>query len=529
MPASLASTLSRRRFGLLAMGGGAYLLGGCTGSMRTLSSLPPGIAPVGPAPRIEDGLERAVPEEQGVSSEAVLAFLADVRTAGLELHSLMLMRNGKVVAEGWWWPYRADRIHMTHSATKSVTAAAVGLAMAEGRFGLDDRVVSFYPEFVPADASANLKAMTVRDLLVMETGHDVETSGSAWRPLDGSWVAEFMKIPVVHTPGTFFKYTSASTYMLSAIVSRTTGQSTADYLRPRLLDPLGIDRFTWDSSPGGISTGANGLSWQTASMLKFAALHAQDGLWNGSRVLPENWVATATRRHSAGEDEYGYGYQWWMGPGRAYYALGLFTQMAVVFPDHGASLAIFGAIKGSKKLKPLIWKHFPSAFSESRIPASDAAEALRRRTAELRLLPALMGSSSPLEARLSGQRFAIAPNDQDVAWVSFDFSDGRCAYHMVDSHGDHRIVAGFGEYLEQDTSMTGNRLHHEYHPDTMRVVAGARWISSDQLEMTWQFVETAFRDTVLCTFRDGGVSIDRSVNLNSNETRLPLLQGRAGG
>lgn len=506
-------TLSRRHFGMLMMGGCAYALGGAP-----LSAMA--------RPQIRDGLPRSTPERHGLSSDTVLAFLDDVQSAGLELHSFMLMRHGDVLAEGWWWPYAPKRIHMTHSATKSVTAAAVGLAMADGLFGIDDKVVSFFPQYVPADASANLHAMTVRDLLTMQTGHAVETSGSVWRPIDTSWVAEFMRIPVAHQPGTFFKYTSAASYMLSAIISRTTGQSTEAYLRPRLFDPMGISRWAWDSSPGGISTGANGLSWQTSAMLKFAALHAQDGMWNGQRLLPADWVKAATTRQSVGDTTGAYGYQWWMGPGSAYYALGLFTQLAIVFPEHGVSLAIFGAIKGSSKLKPLIWKYFPASFGAAPLPRSAATGLLAHRTADLRLLPSLKRSPSPREKLLRGRRFKMAPNDQNVDWVSFDFHGGRCDYRMADDHGEHRITAGLSDYVEQDTSMTGARLHHEYRPDRLRVVAGARWLSDNQLELTWQFVESVFRDRVVCTFDGDSVSIDRSVNINSAETSLPRLQGQ---
>ncbi|HEX8416262.1 MAG TPA: serine hydrolase domain-containing protein, partial [Methylobacterium sp.] len=182
--------VSRRRFGTLVMGGGAYLLAG--GCARRIGPGP--VASVGPAlhgaaTAHPDGLLRSMPEEQGVSSAAILAFLAEVEAAGLELHGMMLMRNRHVVAEGWWWPYRADRVHITHSLTKSVTGCAVGLAIDEGRFGLDDKVAGFFPEYLPAGASANQRAMTVRDLLTMQTGHVVETSGSVWRPIETSWVA----------------------------------------------------------------------------------------------------------------------------------------------------------------------------------------------------------------------------------------------------------------------------------------------------------------------------------------------------
>lgn len=518
---------TRRRIGQLTMGTGAYLLaGGCARPLAQGMGLPPGVGSVR-TDVYRDGLPRSTPEAQGVSSERILAFLADVEAAGLELHSFMLMRNDHVVAEGWWWPYSPGRIHITHSLTKSVTAAAAGLAIDEGRFGFDDKVASFFPEYVPADASANLRAMTVRNLLTMQCGHDRETSGSAWRPIDTPWAAEFFKIPVVHQPGTHFQYTSAASFMLSAIISKTTGRSMADYLRPLFMEPLGIDRWHWDSSPGGVSPGGNGLTWNTAASLKLGALHASGGIWKGKRILSEAWVRAATTEQTPGDNDGAYGYQWWMGPGRAYFALGLFSQFAIVFPEQNAVLALFSAINGSKKIKPFIWKHFPAAFGDATQPGPAAVE-VRRKTAGLRLLQPLAGVAAPAAAAavLSGKRLTVAPNDQGVEWLSFDFAGGACTYRMRDAHGEHQVTAGFADYLEQDTSMTGNRLHHEYRPERQRVVAGARWLSPGRLEMTWQFVETAFRDTLVCSFVDGGVSVDRRVNVNSAETSLPTLTAR---
>lgn len=521
-----AHGFSRRRFGSLAMGGGLWALtAGCAPVLARAGALPPGVAPAVLSDGYRDGLTRSAPEIEGVSSDAILAFLNDVDAAGLELHSFMLMRHEKVVAEGWWWPYQPGRVHITHSVTKSVTATAVGLAIDEGRFGLDDKVVSFFPEYVPANANENMRAMTVRNLLTMQCGHDKETSGSAWRPIDTPWAAEFFKIPVPHQPGGHFQYTSAASFMLSAIISKTTGGSMADYLTPRFMEPLGIDRWRWDTSPGGISPGGNGLSWNTSASLKLGAVHASGGMWNGNRILSEQWVRAATSEQAPGDADGAYGYQWWMGPGRAYLALGLFSQFAIVFPEHNAVLAIFAAIKGSKQIKPIIWKHFPAAFGTPSKPDASAAE-LKTRTASLRLLPPLAATTSPVAARVGGHRFAVAPNDQGVEWLSFDFADGACTYRMRDANGEHVVTAGLSDYLEQDTSMTGNRLHHEYRPPSQRVVAGARWTAPDTLEMVWQFVDTAFRDTLICKFTGHGVTVDRSVNVNSAEMRLPLLTGR---
>eukprot|EP01032_Pedospumella_encystans_P014482 gene14482-16625_t len=284
------------------------------------------------------------------------------------------LRRGQVLAEGWWEPYGPQRRHMTHSLTKSVTVCAVGMAVAEGRFGLDDKVVSFFPEHLPPVVSPNLAAMTVRDLLTMRTGHAAMTSGSVWRQIRTSWIAEFFKIPVVNPPGTQFVYTSAATYMLSAIVTKTTGQPVADYLKPRFFDPLGITGYEWEVGPEGISPGANGLSWKTVDSLKLGILHAQNGLWNGRQVLTKEWVDAVHQPHTKDK----YGYQWWLGPNGAYNADGLFGQYAVVFPAHDAVLAINAALPPKAGFNAgLLYKHSPAAFENAPADGGRASAALR--------------------------------------------------------------------------------------------------------------------------------------------------------
>jgi CubicO group peptidase (beta-lactamase class C family) len=511
--------LSRRAFGSLLVTGsvGASLplwLDGCAtigarGSSRTVSP---------------DGLSRSSPESQGVDPRAIPSFLDDVAALGLELDSFMLYRHGQVVAEGWWWPYRADRVHMMHSLTKSVMVSGVALAMEEGRFGVDDKVISFFKDDLPAKIDDKLAAMTVRDLLTMRTGHAVETSGALWRPIHTSWAAEFFKIPIVYQPGTKFVYTSAASYMLSAIVTKTTGQPLRDYLEPRFFKPLGIRGLQWDLDPSGkINPGGNGLSWTTADSLKLGAVYAQNGMWEGRRILPAKWVREAsTAQVETGE----YGYQWWLGPNKAYYALGLFVQMSIVFPEHDAVLAVTAAINGSKLLLPTLWKHFPAAFGDPTPVDAKADQTLRERCSELRLLPQLTHTTSAAARRISGRTFEVASNEDDVRSLRFEFAASHCIFSLTDARGEHQVKVGLRDWIEGDTGMTGNKLHHEYQPDVMRVVAGARWVDEQTFEMTWQFVESAFRDRVVCRFDGDSMTLDRSVNVNEEATKLATLHGK---
>jgi CubicO group peptidase (beta-lactamase class C family) len=484
-----------------------------------------GDRPVGDRAAFDDGLTRAEPSAVGIDAAAIEAFIDDLATTGLEIHGLMLHRHDRVVAEGWWWPYRADRPRVMHSATKSFTACAIGMALEEGRFALTDTVVSFFPEFLPATVDDRLAAMTVEDLLTMRTGHATETSGAGWRGIATSWIAEFFKIPVVHQPGTVYVYTSAASYMLSAILTRTTGETLHGYLKPRLFEPLGIAGEHWDIGPDGLNPGGNGLTCRTADLLKLGILHAQNGIWNGRRLLSEDWIAAATRSHGDGE----YGYHWAIGKDGAFSAIGVFLQMAMVFPRHGATLAVIAAInEGSRPIMPLIYKHFPTAFKDAPIAGAQAADtALKQRLAGATTPKILKNRPSALADKISGVPFRVEPNAAGVTEVRFDFSDDTVTFHVITAAATYIVVAGLGRWIEGETGMRGADLHHGYRLASARVVAGAVWRYEATLEMCWIFAETAFRDTVICHFDGDRVTVNRGVNVNSAALTQPVLTGVA--
>ncbi|MBI2302704.1 MAG: serine hydrolase, partial [Armatimonadetes bacterium] len=295
-------------------------------------------------------LPRATPESQGIPSAAVLAFL-DHADAHLDaLHSFMLLRHGRVVAEGWWEPYQPADPHMLFSLSKSFTSTAAGFAIAEGLLTADDPVVLFFPEDLPNPVSPNLAAMRVRHLLSMSTGHAEDTLGPVVRSTDGNWVRSFLACPVEHKPGTHFLYNSGATYLVSAIVQSLTGQTVLDWLTPRLLDPLGITGAFWESCPRGINTGGWGLNLKTEDIARFGQLYLHDGLWEGRRILPAGWVAEATRKHVPNGDDpesdwcQGYGYQFWRSKCQAYRGDGAFGQFCVVLPEADAVVATTSGI-----------------------------------------------------------------------------------------------------------------------------------------------------------------------------------------
>jgi hypothetical protein len=196
-----------------------------------------------------------------------------------------------------------------------------------------------------------------------------------------------------------------------------------------------------------------------------------------------------------------------------------------VFPRHDAVLALTAGIPEQSHFNTLVFKHFPAAFSDT-AASDDRATALRKRTGALRLLPPVAATHSPVVRHVSGKRYLIGDNPDRVESMQFDFTDDACLFTLEDHRGVHRIKAGLGRPLEDETTMTGNKLHHEYDLDRMAVVATGAWQDERTFVMTWVFVETAFRDTVVCLFEGPAVRFDRSVNVNSGATSLPTLIGR---
>ncbi len=242
-------------------------------------------------------LPRSTPEQQGISSAGILSFIEALEKSMMEFHSIMIIRHGYVVAEGWWAPYAADLTHTLYSLSKSFTSTAIGLAISEGKFKLDSRVVSFFPDEAPKEISGNLAAMTVQSLLTMSSGHAKDTIPLLRASSDPDWVKTFLSLPVEFQPGTHFVYNTGATYMLSAIIQKVTGKTTEEYLKPVLFDPLGIEGYDWEKSQQGITTGGYGLRITTEDIAKFGQLYLQKGMWNGKQVVPAGWVADASASH----------------------------------------------------------------------------------------------------------------------------------------------------------------------------------------------------------------------------------------
>lgn len=321
-------------------------------------------------------LARSTPEAQGIPSKAILGFIEAADKINT-LHSFMIVRHGKVIAEAWWKPDAAEKPHVLASLSKSFNATAVGLAVHEGKLSLDDPVLKFFSADAPADCSENLKTMKVRDLLTMSCGHATEPKTAG-----GPTVKQFLAHPVPHKPGTHFQYNTLGSYTLSAIVTKATGQTTLEYLKPRLFEPLGIEHPQWDSSPEGYSLGGYGLKLCTEDIAKFGQLYLQRGKWNGKQLVPQEWVDQATRKQVPNEEEshakigidwqQGYGFQFWRCTHNAFRGDGAGGQLCLVLPDQDVVVAITAQTGSFQDEMNAVWDNLLPACRNEALPEDGA-------------------------------------------------------------------------------------------------------------------------------------------------------------
>jgi len=340
-------------------------------------------------------LPRSAPEAQGVSSAAIADYIEAADRQVNTMHSFMLVRHGHVIGEAWWKPEAPNKPHTLWSLSKSFNSTAVGLAIEEGKLSLDDPVLKFFPGDAPADPSDNLKAMTVRDLLTMTCGHETEPKSVGGGPS----VKAFLAHPVPHKPGTHFQYNTMGSYVLSAIVTKVTGQTELEFLKPRLFEPLGIEDPTWDTSPEGYSLGGYGLKLRTEDIAKFGQLYLQKGMWDGKQLIPRKWVEQATSKQVPNDQEshakmgadwtQGYGFQFWRCTHNAYRGDGANGQFCIVIPDKEVVIAITAQTGDMQRELNVVWDKLYPAFQDKALPEDAAGqEKIKQVVANLEAHPA---------------------------------------------------------------------------------------------------------------------------------------------
>jgi CubicO group peptidase (beta-lactamase class C family) len=485
-------------------------------------------------------LPRSAPASQGADSRGIAAFIDAVEAApDIDLHSLMVLRHGQLIAQGWWAPYTPDRKHHLYSLSKIFTSTAVAFAVAEGLLRLDDPLVSYFPEFDAEITDPGSRSILVRHAASMASGHLGEQLDAAVARDGVEPVRGFLLGPPEREPGTVFAYNQPCTYTLAAIVQRMSGQTLTQYLRPRLFDPLGIGEVAWQQRPDGRDIGFAGLHATTDAIARLGLLYLQRGVWEGRRLLSEEWVGEATRSHigTVGDGfetewpdwEQGYGFQFWMSR-HGYRGDGAYGQFCLVLPEQDAVIAITSETHDMQGVLDLVWEHLLPAFDDGPAGAGVAQDAVVVEGTDAALERRLAGLALPLVPAaptafaeegawdgavftrseksgephlLSGVRLTAIPSgwelelvlDEDVdrkARAGGQRRDGRTGSLPV-----LRLVAGRWSTSNEQDRDAGEKAPARDAPAPAAV--GGGWTDADTLRFDVLFLETPHRLTVTCS------------------------------
>jgi CubicO group peptidase (beta-lactamase class C family) len=491
-------------------------------------------------------LPRSTPEAQGVSSDVLSSLFDAMDASDIEFHSVMVVRNGFVIGEGWWAPYAPQYRHTLHSLSKSFTSAAVGLAINEGHFTVESPVISFFPDMLPKDISPNLAAMKVKHLLTMTTGHQADTG---LRTKSAPWVQTFLAAPIVHEPGTFYMYNTSASYMLSAIVQKTTGKTVLEFLTPRLMEPLNIVGADWETSPQGINTGGFGLRIRTEDIAKFSQMYLDKGKYNGKQIIPESWVEASSKeqwtftsnpfggKSPKEHDDWqqGYGYQFWRTQHNGFRSDGLYGQFGIILPDQKTVIAITEQSYNTQKTLNFVWDVLLPGLQKNALPANTSAQQkLKAKEAALQLKFAPLAATSPMASTISSKKFMLDTNSLGAKSVTFNFNNnGTGELIATYNEGDRKLTFGLNKW-EKDKNGTMLNTQLPFPVTSLPnvaspVAANATWQDANTLYLDIRPVETVTGDSITCIFTGNTVKLtflNTVAKGGKEQERRPVLTGK---
>ena len=345
----------------------------------------PAPAPEEPAYWPTDGWRSTTPEEQGMDSDKLADMFAFIQQEAVDIHSVTIVRNGTLVADGIIYPFDGDSKHIVHSVTKSIISTLIGIALEQGAIdSVQQPVLSFFPGRTAANLDPNKEQMTLEHLLTMTSGFNCQDSYLyRWQGIEqmqqtDDWVQFMLDLPMSEAPGTRFEYCNGASFLLSAIIQETTGMSAADFAAEHLFGPLGIDDVAWPANPQGISIGWGELRLRPQDMAKIGHLYLNQGRWDGEQIVPAAWIEASTREHIPATLADGYGYQWWVDDAGYTMALGYAGQFIYVVPEQELVVAFTSNLGEDEFYQPqTLLETFiiPAANSSTPLPANPAAAA----------------------------------------------------------------------------------------------------------------------------------------------------------
>ena len=443
-------------------------------------------------------LSSATPSEVEVDARGVLALLDALEAdPSVTPHSLMVLRHGRVLAEGWWAPYSRERRHLLYSLSKTFTAVALGLAVDEGLVSLDDRVVDHLPDLADTVTDAGTLSLRLRHLASMSTGHTADTWLAALAGAPEEPVRAFLGMPPQQAPGSVFAYNQSATYTLATILQRVTGTTLTGFLRPRLLDPLGIGPVCWQQHPAGQDIGFSGLFAPTDAIARLGLLLLNGGRWNGQQLLSDGWVAEATRTHVATDREenpdwaQGYGFGVWRSR-HGYRGDGAYGQFCLVLPDEDLVVALTAETEAMQAVLDAVWAHLLPAVGRASSAVAD--HELAERCAGLALPPYAAPTDAEVAPRLASAVLLPEPGraqgQPSLARVELQRAVAGWRVTLVEKAGEHEVALPI-EVVGQGWTVTGTA------DEVPTAVSGGATASGD-LELRVLFLETPHELVLTC-------------------------------
>lgn len=453
-------------------------------------------------------LPRSTPSAQGIDAAGLLAFVEATERGGLGLHSLIVARHGHVVAEGWWRPYAAERVHLAYSLSKTVTATAVGFLVQEGRLTVEDRVLDHFPEIDRATVPAGWHDVLVKHCLSMTVGHEddawarvFDRSTGTDYPAPDDWVPRVFATEPTREPGTVFAYNQVATYLLSVIVGRVAGLGVSEMLRPRLLAPLGLPDIPWHRDPLGRELGFSGAHLTTEAIASIAQLYLDHGRWDGHQLLSPAWVAEATVAFGPRNEDplappdwtRGYGYSFWM-QRHGYRGDGAYGQVLGVLPEHDLVVAITSEQAEPQATLDALWEHVVPAVGRA---GSEQADDELAAVLASREIPAMAGGAlGPDHAEFTRS----AGSDLSTAYTAVSVTREGSAHVLgLARQGEWlRVPVASGAWVESALVGAGA---------TVPVVSSGAWVDEDVFRAEVIAVETPHRFRVEARLRGGDADL----------------------
>lgn len=483
--------------------------------------------------------ENCSPEKLGVSSKWIEKFLDRLEEKKICMHSFLMLKEGKIIAEGYWKPFDKDQLHRMYSVSKTFVSAAIGILSDQGKISLEDKIVDYFPDKLPeGELHPYVKEMTIRDLLMMATPH---SCGTTYKFTDKDWVQTFFNAEADHPSGSVFLYDTSGTYILDVIVERVTGKPFMEYLKDHMLREIGFSENAWCvKAPEGYSWGGSGVMATTRDLAKFASVFLNGGKFNGKQLISKEYVKAATTKQifndTAGtghRTNSGYGYQIWIMEDGAFAFKGMGSQQAICIPEKDFLFVCTADTQGSplhyEALYDYLWFEVVEKISGELAEDRAAYEHLAKRCESLAFLPLDGNTDSEIREKINGVTYILNENPMQISKLRVEFDKDTGILNYTTPRGDKKLHFGIKHYLEgyfPETHYSGHTIGIPANRMYKSTSCGV-WFDKTQFVIRTYVIDDYFGNlTIVLSFKNDEIGVRMQKNA---EWFLDEYQGFAGG